>query len=87
MAFTANEMVTAIATGTANAYMENRFERAEFAGFLADEYGAGTETAAEMLNCLAGTDVWYEDGVVTALYRDLSAFRESNADALEAHED
>jgi hypothetical protein len=83
--FTANEAVTAIATTTANTYMEDRYERSNFAAFLASEYGAGTETAPEMLACLAGTDVWYEDGVVTALYRDLMEFREQEARSAEAN--
>lgn len=77
MAFTANEMVTAIATTPANMDMADRFERAAFAAFLADQYGAGTETARELLNCFTSTDVWYEDGVVTAYYRELIEFRAS----------
>lgn len=86
MAFTANEMVTAIANNVANSYLEDRFERASFASYLASEYGTGTETAGEMLNCLTGTDVWYEDGVVTALYRDLMEYREAAAEILEITE-
>jgi hypothetical protein len=76
MAFTANEMVTAISNHVANSYMENRFERAAFAAFLADEYGADRENAAQCLAWLAEGTVWYEDGVVTYLYRDLMEHRE-----------
>jgi len=79
MAFTANEMVKAIATTPANMDMADRFERAAFAAYLADQYGAGTETARELLACFVATDVWYEDGVVTAFYRDLAEFRASEA--------
>lgn len=85
MAFTANEMVTAISSTVPNSYMEDRYERSNFAAYLASEYGAGTETAREMLDCLWSTEVWYEDGVVTALYRDLMAFREQEARDAEAN--
>jgi len=77
MAFTANEMVKAIATTPANMDVEDRFERADFAAYLADQYGAGTETARELLACFQATDVWYEDGVITAYYRELIEFRAS----------
>ena len=86
MAFTANEMVTAISNSTVNAYMEDRFERASFASYLASEYGTGSETAPEVLSWLKGNDVWYEDGVVSYLYRDLMQYREAAAEILEITE-
>lgn len=81
--FTSNEMITAIATGTVNAYMEDRFERAAFAEYLTEEYGTGAETATETLTFLKEGTIWYEDGVVSYLYRDLMEFRNTNQDELE----
>lgn len=78
MAFTANEMVTAIHNnGPIDGYMEDRFERASFAEFLASQYGAMYGTAEDMLYDLAHSTTWYEDGPVSTLYRDLMEYRES----------
>jgi hypothetical protein len=80
--FTANEMVTAIANTTVNGYMEDRHERAAFAAYLEREYGSYDETAAESLEWLRGSDIWYEDGVVSYLYRELMEFRNETANNL-----
>jgi hypothetical protein len=76
MAFTANEMVTAISNSPANADMANRFERADFAAYLADAYGADEDNAAQCLAWLQAGTVWYEDGPITYFYRDLLEYRE-----------
>lgn len=77
MAFTANEMVTAISNHPVNADLANRFERAQFAEYLEESYGADDETAAETLNWLAAGETWYEDGPLSYLTRDLLELRES----------
>lgn len=78
MAFTANEMVTAISNSPANMDLSDRFERAAFAATLAADYGTGEETAAETLAFLTEGTVWYEDGPVSYFYRDLAEHRASN---------
>ncbi len=84
MAFTACEMIVAISNSTVDSYLEDRYERASFASFLASEYGTTDSfTAQETLNWLKDSDVWYEDGVVSYLYRDLMQYREQAADELE----
>jgi hypothetical protein len=80
--FTSNEMVTAIANSTVNGYMEDRNERAAFAAYLEGEYGTWDETAAETLEWLRASDIWYEDGVVSFLYRELMEFRNETANNL-----
>jgi hypothetical protein len=79
MAFTANEMVTAIATTPANMDVADRFERASFAAALTHRFGCSDETAAQCLAWLAAGEVWFEDGPVSYLYRELVDFREANA--------
>lgn len=76
MAFTANEMVTVISNSPANADLANRFERASFAEFLTNEYGADDETAAETLNWLVAGETYYEDGPISYFTRDLIEHRE-----------
>lgn len=84
MAFTGHEMIVAISNSTADSYLEDRYERASFAQFLASEYGkTGPETASECLAWLVDGQVWYEDGVVSYLYRDLMQYREIAAEVEE----
>lgn len=82
MSFTANEMVTAIANSYANTYVEDRFERAGFAGWLEAEYGFEPETATETLAWLMDGQVMYEGTDVSYLYRDLMEYRQAVADAM-----
>ena len=77
MAFTANEMVTAISNHSTNAMLANRYERVQFAEWLTDAYGADDDNAAQCLAWLAAGEVWYEDGAVSYVYRDLMELRES----------
>lgn len=81
MAFTANEMATAISNSPANMDLANRFERSQFAAYLEESYGADDETAAECLAFLMAGETWYEDGPISYFARDLYELRASLSEA------
>lgn len=80
MAFTGNEMIKAIDNAGLSDDLTNRFERAAFAGYLADAYGADDETAEETLVDLKTSHTHYEGDRITFWTRDLMEYREK-ADA------
>lgn len=80
MAFTANEMVKAIDNAGLSNDLANRFERAAFAAYLADSYGADNETAEETIVDLTTSHTEYEGDRITFWTRDLLEYREQ-ADA------